>query len=79
MAAEGQSDRMESDMEVRMKQRCVVEFFYAEKNNVHWHSLTLAGRFWRPNSESDNSEVVVGAFQLQWQQYESQSTFQKAM
>jgi hypothetical protein len=32
MAAEGQSDKMASDMEVRMKQRCVTEFLHAEKN-----------------------------------------------
>jgi hypothetical protein len=31
MTAEGQSDKMASDMEVRMKQRCVTEFLYAEK------------------------------------------------
>jgi len=28
MAAEGQSDRTASDMEVQMKQRRVIEFFY---------------------------------------------------
>ena len=27
----GQSDRMASDMEVHMKQRCVIEFLYVEK------------------------------------------------
>ena len=31
MAAEGQSNRMASNMEVQMKQRCVLEFFHAEK------------------------------------------------
>ena len=31
MAAEGHSDRMASDMEAHMKQRCVTEFFRAEK------------------------------------------------
>jgi len=31
MAAEGQSDKMVSDMEVCMKQRCVIEFLHAEK------------------------------------------------
>ena len=38
MTAEGQSDRMASDMEVRMKQRCVTEFLHAEKiapNDIH--------------------------------------------
>ena len=31
MVAEGQSDRMASDMEVSMKQKCVTEFLHAEK------------------------------------------------
>ena len=31
MAAEGQSDTMVSDIEVRIKQRGVTEFFHAEK------------------------------------------------
>ena len=31
MAAEGKSDKMASDMEERMKQRCVTEFLHAEK------------------------------------------------
>ena len=31
MAAEGQSDKMVSDMEVCMKQRCGTELFHAEK------------------------------------------------
>jgi len=31
MTAEGQSDKMASDMEVRMKQRCINEFLHAEK------------------------------------------------
>ena len=31
MAAEGQSDRIVSDMEVYMKQRCVIKFLHAEK------------------------------------------------
>ncbi len=31
MAAEGQSDKIASDMEVWMKQRCVTEFYHAEK------------------------------------------------
>jgi hypothetical protein len=38
MAVEGQSDKMVSDMEVRMKQRCVIEFLHAEKtapNDIH--------------------------------------------
>ena len=39
MAAEGQSDKMASDMEVHMKQRCVTEFLHAKK----LHLLTLMG------------------------------------
>ena len=38
MAAEGQSDRMVSDMEVWMEQRCDTEFFHVEKLapiNIH--------------------------------------------
>ena len=31
MTAEGQSDRMASDMGVRMRQRCVTEFLRGEK------------------------------------------------
>ena len=34
MTAEGQSDKMTSDMEVRVKQRCVIEFLRAEKKRV---------------------------------------------
>ena len=40
MAAEGQSDRMVSDMEVRMKQKCVTEFQHAENRapiDIHQH------------------------------------------
>jgi len=37
VAAEEQSNRMVSDIEVSMKQRCVIEFFYAEK----WHPVTF--------------------------------------
>ena len=38
MTAEGQSDKMASDMEVHMKQRCVIEFLHVEKiapNDIH--------------------------------------------
>jgi len=40
MAAEKRSDRMVSDMEVQMKQRCVTEFLHAEKiapTDIHGH------------------------------------------
>ena len=60
MAAEGQSDKMVSDMEVCMKQRCVIEFLHAEKNCARWHSLMLPECLWRPNSGCEHSEVVGG-------------------
>jgi len=44
MTAEGQSDRMASDMEVRMKQRCVIESLHAEKiapNDIHRRLLNI--------------------------------------
>ena len=42
MEAEGQSDKMVSDMEVSMKQRCVTEFLHVEKlalMDLHRHLL----------------------------------------
>ena len=44
MTAEGQSDKMASGMEVRMKQRCVTEFLHAEKiapNDFHRRLLNV--------------------------------------
>jgi len=35
MTAEGQSDKMVSDMEVCMKQRGVTEFLHVEKNGTY--------------------------------------------
>jgi len=46
MTAEGQSDKMASDMEMRMKQRCVIEFLHAEKiapNDIHWRLVNVYG------------------------------------
>ena len=46
MAAEGQSDKMVSDMEVYMKQRCVTELLYGEKNapiGINWRLLNVSG------------------------------------
>ena len=46
MTAEEQSDKMASDMEVRMKQRCVIEFLHAEKiahNDIHRGMLNVYG------------------------------------
>ena len=44
MAAEGQFDRMASDMEVHVKQRCGTEFFHVEKmaaTDSTWHLLNI--------------------------------------
>jgi len=46
MAAEGQSDKMASDMEVQMKQMCVTELLCAEKMvpiGIHGHLLNCCG------------------------------------
>ena len=46
MAAEGQSDKVVSDMEAWMKQRCVSEFLHKEKTasiNIHQHLLNVDG------------------------------------
>ena len=46
MAAERQSDTMASDMEVRIKQRCVMEFLHTEKIeliDIHEHLLNVYG------------------------------------
>ena len=46
MAAEGQSDRMASDMEVYRKQRCGIEFLHAKKIahiDIHWSLLNADG------------------------------------
>jgi len=46
MAAEGQSDKMASDMEAWMEQRCVTEFLHAEKMapiDIHGHLLNIYG------------------------------------
>jgi len=46
MTAEGLSDKMASDMEVRMKQMCVIEFLHAEKiplNDIYQRLLNIYG------------------------------------
>ena len=46
MTGEGQSDKMTSDMEVRMKQRCVIEFLHAEKiapKDIHRRLVNVYG------------------------------------
>ena len=58
MAAEGQSDKMTSDMEVSMEQISVTEYLHAEKNYTHCYSPMFAECLWRPNSECVHSEAV---------------------
>ena len=46
LAAERQSDRMVSDVEACMKQRCVIEFLHAQKEapiDIHWCLLNIYG------------------------------------
>jgi len=69
MKAEGQSDKMASDMEVHMKQRFVIEFLHAEKiapNDIHRHLLNVYGdqtvdvstvRWWVAHFSSGDSDV----------------------
>jgi len=52
-------------MEVHIKPRTGIEFPCAEKVaciDIHW----LVERLWRPNSGSEHSEIVSGAFQQWW-------------
>ena len=66
MAAEGQSGKMASFVEMRIKERCVTEYLQAEKiaptDICH---VQLAELLWRPNSGCEQSEEVDDAFQ-QW-------------
>ena len=46
MTAEGQSDKMVSEMEVHLKQRCVIEFLHVEKiapNDIQRRLLNVYG------------------------------------
>ena len=66
MVAEGQSDRMESDIEVRMKQKRVMEFLHAEQIvfiGIHWCLLSVYG----DQTVNVSSEVVGGVFP-KWRQ-----------
>jgi len=69
MAAEGQADKMASDMEVHMKRRGGSEFFHEKKTGTRWHSLTLTKRLWSPDSGYEHSKGT--AFQQWWQQVTS--------
>ena len=66
-----QSDKMASDVEVQMKQRCVTEIPPCGKNGTHLHSSTLPQHLWISNSGREHSEVVGGTFQ-HWQQQQQQ-------
>jgi len=69
MTAEGQSDKIVSHMEVRMKQRCVIEFLHAGKNapnDIHRRLLNVYGdqtvdvstvRRWVARFSSGDSDV----------------------
>ena len=74
MAAEEQSDKIVSDMEVHMKQRCVIEFLQMEKNSstdIHQCLLNIYGdqtvdvstaRLWVvhfSSSDSDNGSLPL--------------------
>ena len=60
MAAEGQSDKMVFDMEVRMKQRDVTEFLHPEE----MAQLTFTDTCWTfvETKQWMHSEVVGGVF-----------------
>ena len=80
MAAEGQSYKMASDVEVQMNKGVSLNtFMRTKKKGSHWHSSTLAERLWRPNSGCEHSEAVGGVFQQWWQWHERQATLQTAM
>ena len=49
MAAEGQFDKVVSDAEVRMKQRCVTEFLPIEKM-APTDGINISDCLWRPKS-----------------------------
>ena len=62
MAAEGQTDKIASDMEMQMKQRCVIEFLRLEKiapTDIHqqWLNSCLHDFL----SYAENSEIYQGA------------------
>jgi hypothetical protein len=58
-AAEEQSGKMASDMEVRRKQKCAIEIIHAGNSCTSWHSSTLAERLRRPDSECEHSEAAA--------------------
>ena len=62
----GQSEKIASDIEMSVKQRCVIGFLYLEKNCTHWHSLMLAEHLWRPNSGCEHCQAVDCVFWQWW-------------
>ena len=62
MSADEQYDKLASDMEVHMKQKCVIELLHEGKNGTHWHSLMLAECFWRSKSGCEHGGAVGDAF-----------------
>jgi len=69
IAVEGKSNRMESDTEVRMKQRSLIEFLHVEKIaplDIHWCLLNVHGdqavdvRQWVVYFSSGDSDVKEG-------------------
>ena len=68
MAAEGQSERMVSDMEVCMKQSCGTKLLHVDKMAP---TDTCCG--------CENSEVVLGVFQKWHQELEIQAMFEMTM
>ena len=59
MAAEGQSDKMASDVEVHMGQRRGIEFFHLEKKIAPLHRCLVL-----INSGYEHREVEGGVIQL---------------
>ena len=79
MAAEWQSDKMVPDMDVHMKQRCVIEFLHEKKK---WQPLTFTGTYWTFMETKQwmwAQWVGSGAFQQSRQWYERQAMFWTAM
>ena len=64
IVAEGQSDKMVSDKEAYVLQRCVIESM--QKHDTCWHPSMLAEQLQRPHSGCEHSEVVGNAFQQWW-------------
>lgn len=60
MAAEGQPDKMASDMELCTKQRCVTELLHEETvapNDIHWHLLDISAD-WTVDVSTERQRVV---------------------